>query len=171
MKKLYLGVLALFLTGLVTVVLAAAPDQRDAAPPGPPCFQGHMGHHPALGAYLNLSKEQKEKMSDLENRHFMETRDLRYDLARKRLEMGHLFTDPKTGDEALLAKQRELNALRERLFDKRAQTEIQWRKILTPEQIRKLDRVPMHFGMGGGMYPPDRWSHKGPGGAVPGMTD
>ena len=47
-----------------------------------------------------------------------------------------------------------------------------WRQQgMTPEQIQKLDRAPMHVGMGGGMHPSDRGPHKGPGGPFPAMAD
>jgi Spy/CpxP family protein refolding chaperone len=71
----------------------------------------------------------------------------------KRLEMRKLFTDPKVDDATLLAKQKEVSSLRQRLMDTRAQMMIEGRKILTPEQIQKLDRMPMGRGMRHG----DRW--------------
>jgi Spy/CpxP family protein refolding chaperone len=57
--------------------------------------------------------------------------------------MRKLFTDPKVDDATLLAKQKELSALRVKLMDRRAQLMIESRKILTPEQIQELDRMPM----------------------------
>jgi Spy/CpxP family protein refolding chaperone len=102
-----------------------------------------------MKSLLNLTAEQKDKMRELRNRHHAATRDLRYDLAQKRLEMRRLFTDPKTSDQVLLAKEREISALRQKLFDTRAQMKIEWRSILTPEQIQKLDEVP-HRGRGHG---------------------
>jgi Spy/CpxP family protein refolding chaperone len=56
--------------------------------------------------------------------------------------MRKLFTDPKTDDATLLAKQEEISKLRQQLSDKKAGMKIEWRKILTPEQIAKLDRIP-----------------------------
>ncbi len=99
-------------------------------------------------------------MRDLRNRFYTDSRDLRYDMLQKRLEMRKLFTDPKTNDAALLAKQKELSALRLKLSDMRAQMMIEGRKILTPEQIQKLDRMPMGMGMG----PKGMGFEMGPGG-------
>jgi Spy/CpxP family protein refolding chaperone len=96
----------------------------------------------SLAKYLNLSPEQKEKMKDARSRYQSDTRDLRYDLAAKRLEMRKLFTDPKTDEAALLAKHNELNALRQQLLEKKFQMKLEWRKNLTPEQITKLDQMP-----------------------------
>ena len=96
------------------------------------------GHFAKL---LNLSPEQKEKVKELRNRYRSETRDLKYDLAAKRLEMRKLFTDPKMEEAPLLAKQKEVNTLRQQLIEKKSQMKMEWRKILTPEQIAKLDRI------------------------------
>jgi Spy/CpxP family protein refolding chaperone len=117
----------------------------------------HAAYGPArekfsLAKYLNLSPEQKEKMKESRSSYKSETRDLRYDLAAKRLEMHKLFTDPKTDEATLLAKQKELNSLRQQLLEKKSQMKIEWRKILTPEQITKLDNVPHGWGAKGRGY-------------------
>jgi Spy/CpxP family protein refolding chaperone len=103
----------------------------------------------SLAKYLNLSPEQREKMKESRSSYKSETRDLRYDLAAKRLEMRKLFTDPKTDEATLLAKQKELNSLRQQLLEKKSQMKIEWRKILTPEQITKLDNIPHGWGAKG----------------------
>jgi Spy/CpxP family protein refolding chaperone len=164
MKKWCLVVFASLLVFMGTAVLAASPD---ADPAGPPAFSTgheqfgrgdvHRGPGPGFGAwrgivsYLGLSQEQVTKMRELRSRFRNETHDLRYDLAVKRLEMRKLFTDPKVDDATLLAKQKEVSSLRQKLMDTRAQMMIEGRKILTPEQIQKLDRMPMGRGMGHGM--------------------
>ena len=109
-----------------------------------PAFRGGIG--PAR--YLNLSKEQRDKMRAMVDRSFQETRDLRYELLQKGVEMHKLFTDPKVDDATLLAKEKELNALQLKLMDRKAEMKLAWRKILTPEQIQKLDR-------------PHHWHHHG----------
>ena len=102
------------------------------------------GSHKESGfkKYLNLSDEQLGKMKELRNNFRNDTRDLRYNLAIKRLEMRKLFTDPKTDDATLLAEQKEISNLRQQLSDKKAEKKLKWRKILTSEQIAKLDRIP-----------------------------
>jgi len=103
-----------------------------------------LGSHKEFGfkKYLGLSDEQLAKMKELRNSFRNDTRDLRYNLAIKRLEMRKLYTDPKTDDETLLTKHNEISKLRQQLRDKKAQMKIEWRRILTPEQIAKLDRMP-----------------------------
>ncbi|HME44027.1 MAG TPA: Spy/CpxP family protein refolding chaperone [Syntrophorhabdales bacterium] len=172
MKKCYVVSMALLFVGLATVVYAQGPGSSAGGPPpagGPGGFRGpgsmmggqsgpegfEHGHGPCFhggfgsGAYLGLSKEQIDKMRELRDRFYNETRDLRYDMAQKRLEMRKLFMDPKTGDATLFAKQKEMSGLRQKLQDKMAQMMIEGRKILTPEQLQKLDR--MGTGPGGGM--------------------
>ena len=106
----------------------------------------------SFAKYLNLSPEQKEKMKESRNSYKSETRDLRYDLAAKRLEMRKLFTDPKTDEATLLVKQKELNTLRQQLLEKMSQMKMEWRKILIPEQITKLDQMPYERGVKGRGY-------------------
>jgi Spy/CpxP family protein refolding chaperone len=132
MKKTFF-VIAVLVVSVVAVVSAYAlqPGERPGA-------------HKEFGLkkYLDLSDEQLAKMKELRNNFRNDTRDLRYNLAIKRLEMRKLFTDPKTDDATLLAKQKEISKLRQQLSDKKAARKVAWRKILTPEQIAKLDRMP-----------------------------
>ena len=90
-----------------------------------------MKHHPAHD--LKLSDEQKEKMKDLRSRFYTDTRDLNYDIAMKRLEMRKLFTDPKNVyKEALIAKYKEISALKQTLSEKRFQMKIESRTSPDP---------------------------------------
>ena len=143
MKKASVIIIVLIVSMALAAAVYALPPEK-----GP-------GSHKKFGfkKYLNLSDEQLAKMKDLRNRFRDETRDLRYSLAIKRLEMRKLFTDPKTDDATLLAKQREISKLRQQLSDKRAQMKIEWRKILTPDQIAKLDRMPHK-------HHAKRWAHR-----------
>ncbi|OPY62837.1 MAG: zinc resistance protein [Syntrophorhabdaceae bacterium PtaU1.Bin034] len=154
---------------IITLVAAAGPDNPPVLPgdrkgnvqpgatPSPGGFQGAYG--PGYGrwgggpgSYLNFSRDQIAKMRDLWNRYYADTRNLRYDLMQKRIEMRRLFTDPKADSAAIAAKQKEVSAIRQKLVDRRAQAMIEWRGLLTPEQIQKLDTFSMgHRGMGGGM--------------------
>jgi hypothetical protein len=83
-------------------------------------------------------------MKELMGRFRADTHDLKYDLRIKKIEVKKLFTDPKTDDATLLAKEKELNKLRLQLMDKKAEMKVEWRKILTPAQIGLLDRGHHH---------------------------
>ncbi len=131
MKKLFIIITVLIVSAAVVAPTYAI--QADKKP----------GFHKEIcfKKYLGLSDQQLAKMKEMRNRFNADTRDLRYDLAIKRIEMRKLFTDPKTDDETLLAKQKEIRGLRQQLSEKKGQMKIEWRKILTPEQIAKLDKI------------------------------
>jgi Spy/CpxP family protein refolding chaperone len=177
MTKRNVGIVTLVFIAIATVVFAQGPGSAAGGPPfagGPGGFRGpgpfggpsgaeefQPGYGPWFhggfggGAYLGLSKEQVDKMREMRARLYTGTRDLRYELAQKRLEMQKLFTDPKTDESALLAKQTELSLLRQKFLDKMAQMMIEGRKILTPEQLQKLDQMGMGpGGMGRGRMMP-----------------
>lgn len=112
------------------------------SPEGPPMGMmrsEHMGRPGHWAGFLGLTKEQKAKMRDLHKRTYEETRSLRYDLMEKRIELRRVFLDPKADAAAVMAKEREVRALREKLADAMARMMVEWRGILTPEQLEKLD--------------------------------
>ena len=153
MKKLKVCILAGIVLGLwATMAFGADPPGM-----GPGGMHGAMGGdaiHAGIAKHLNLSREQQDKLRELTSRYFKETREMRYELAEKRLAIWKLFTDPGTSDAALLAKQKEISALLQKLFDKMAQMMLEGRKILTPDQLARLDQMGMERGMGmmhGGM--------------------
>jgi Spy/CpxP family protein refolding chaperone len=140
MKRLYLIPVALLLIGLTTVVFAAPPD---SAHPGQQGFHKQFGPH-KFGPRLNLTDEQKGKMKEIRDRFQADVHDLKYDIRIKKIEVQKLFTDPATDDATLLAKEKELNGLKLKFMDRKAEMKVEFRKILTPEQIRMLDRIHWH---------------------------
>ena len=122
---------------------APAPTTRAGMTPVPMGVPYAAGEGSVVAAYLGLTHAQINKCRDLRNRFYRETRDLRYDFFQKQLEMRKIFADPKASEAALLEKEKELSPLRQRLMDKVAQTIIEGRKILTPEQIERLDQLPL----------------------------
>jgi Spy/CpxP family protein refolding chaperone len=151
MKKVYVIIMVLCFLGMAIIAAAADPVPNPRGQ-GQGWGQGHEHH-----GFLNLSKEQKEKMKEVGNRFYADTRDLRYELLQKKLEMKKLFGDPKVDDATLMAKQKELIGLKLKMMERKSQMKIEWRRILTPEQIQKLDRISMFRGMGGG----HRGMHRG----------
>jgi Spy/CpxP family protein refolding chaperone len=173
LKKWLLGFILILILALATVVFAIGPERGMGGPPlggpgfagpcgpgfhgpgpfggGPGAFQGRPEAHSPEGVgpfgNLKLSKEQAEKLRGMADSSFQETRDLRYDISLKRLEMQRLFSDPKVDEATLIAKQKELSSIRQKLMDKMDRIMIERRKILTPEQIQKLDRMPGPTGM------------------------
>jgi Spy/CpxP family protein refolding chaperone len=139
MKKLYVIALAFVLVGWAVVVFAAPPDPGSAPPcPGAPHQWAHPQH--GCGSFLNLTQEQREKTKEIRSRFRADVHDLKYDIRIKKIEVQKLFTNPKTDDATLLAKEKELNNLKLQLMDKKAEMKVEWRKVLTPAQIQMLDR-------------------------------
>lgn len=119
---------------------------------GVPC----LAEGRAMHKDLNLTKEQAERMWQLKDKFYNDTKSLRYNLFRKNFELKGLYDDPNVQDATILSKQKEIHALRAQLQDKRAEYKLAQRKILTPEQIKKLDeRRDGRFGHGprGGFRP------------------
>ena len=87
MKKAFIIIVVLVASlAVVASAYALQPEER----PGPHKEFGFKKH-------LNLSDEQLAKMKELKNLFRDETRDLRYGLAIKRIEMRKLFTRSQNG--------------------------------------------------------------------------
>jgi Spy/CpxP family protein refolding chaperone len=96
------------------------------------------------GKRLNLTPEQKTKFNELRRKFIEENAQLIGALMTKRLELKLLWSDPKADSQSILAKERELRELQNRMRDKMVQYRLEARNSLTPEQIEK-------FGLMGGM--------------------
>ena len=139
MKKLSVIALAFVLVGWAVVVFAAPPGPG-TAPPGPGAPHQWAHPHHGCGSFLNLTQEQREKTMQIRKSFLADVHDLKYDIRIKRVEVQKLFTNPKTDDATLLAKEKELNYLKLKLMDRKAEMKVEWRKVLTPEQIQMLER-------------------------------
>ena len=131
MKKLFIVIAVLILSATVVVPTYAIQAGKKPDSHNEFCFKKH----------LDLSDQQLAKMKELKNRFHADTRDLRYNLEIKQVEMRKLLTDPKTNDEPFLAKHKEISELCQQLSDKKAEMKVERSKILTPRQIAKLDII------------------------------
>jgi hypothetical protein len=91
---------------------------------------------------LGLSADQAKGIEDVRNRFYRDTRNMRYELLRRRLEMRALFSDPTVVRSALVAREKELRSLWQKLMEASASFVFQARQLLTPEQIERLERLP-----------------------------
>jgi len=155
MKRFYVGALTILFAALSTALLAAPPG--DITDPNGPLVLHQLEFLPDdFGPpFLGLSKEQKAALREIRSRFHADTRDLRYGLAQKGLEMRKLFTDPRTDEATILTKEKEISTLILKFMDRQAQMKVEWRRTLTPEQIQRLDTMPRPggghefvFGMG-----------------------
>ena len=146
MKKFYGVVVAVFLVFFATSVFAVGPGAGYGA--------GPRG--------IDLSKDQQDKMWQLKEKFNNDTSALRYEMFQKRTELRTLFADPKATEAQILAKEKEVNALMQKMHDRMIRFKLDQRKIYTPEQLKQLadrggpgfgggHRGPHGGGMGGGM--------------------
>ncbi len=120
---------------------------------------GMRGYGPGAphgwGAGANLTLEQVQKMQALQEKFFKETVSTRNDLVTKRLELRTLWSQTNPDQEKILAKQKEINALKAQLQEKSIQNRLEARQILTPEQREQMGA---YFG---GMRPGPKFGHRG----------
>ncbi len=144
---------------------------------GPGFGRGNNFNCPGGFDQLNLTADQNTKLNDLREKTWKDTVSLRNQMQTKRLELQTLWTNPNPDKDKILAKQKELNDLRNTLQAKMTDSRLEARKVLTPEQAAQVaGRGPgMGMGMGfggGGMHRMGRMgrgncdgSGFGPGGA------
>jgi Spy/CpxP family protein refolding chaperone len=157
MKKFYVTIGVLALVALATAALAVGPGADAGFGPGQagggPGWQkgpgaGFGGGHGRMASYLNLSKEQQDALRALRKQQWEELKPLREQMVQKRQEMRDLYTNSATADATIIAKQKELNLLRQQMQDKMVQFKLEQRKIFTPEQLTKLKEMPFGHGRG-----------------------
>ncbi len=135
MKKFIGVVVAVFVLAFAANVFAWGPAKGFG--PGPKGY----------GYGIDLSKDQQNTMWQLREKFNSDTSSLRYEMFQKRNELRTLYADPKATDAALLAKEKEVNTLMQKMHDRMVRLKLDQRKIYTPEQLKKLaDRGGPGFG-------------------------
>jgi Spy/CpxP family protein refolding chaperone len=140
MKKLYLAIGFLALVALATSTFAFGPGGRgDAGCAGCPGLEAGNGPSAGKGAgrwaaELNLTKEQQDKLSELRKRQWEDTKPLRDEMY------------PATDDATIIAGQKDVNALQQKMQEKMVQFKLEQRRVFTPEQLNKMKDLPQGFG-------------------------
>ncbi|MCX5810333.1 MAG: periplasmic heavy metal sensor [Proteobacteria bacterium] len=140
-------VLVLLFVALCVAVFAGEPE--------PPDCDLQSG----LAATLNLSQTQCENIRQLTDRFRNDTAITRGKIMEKRLELRRLSEDQKTNPYAINKVERELNTQERELSRKAHRTEIEQRRLLTPEQIGKMKGIPYGYGPYG--YGPQGYGRRG----------
>ena len=100
---------------------------------------------------LFLTPEQQTGLHELQRKFNEETAQLRGGLLTKRIELQSLWSNPSADAKAILDREKELRDLLNRMNEKVVQYKLEFRKLLTPEQISKFGRGPgMGFGFSRG---------------------
>jgi zinc resistance-associated protein len=120
--------------------------------------------------HMNLSPEQAGKLFDLKQKFLDDTAKLRKQMWVKRAELAELWKAEKPNDKAIVAKKKELNALRGQMIEKSVAFRLEARKI-APQMGQGFGHGMRGFGMGGpggGVCLPGGVCPVGPGGPPPG---
>jgi Spy/CpxP family protein refolding chaperone len=176
MKKIIVAVMMVALLAAAGLAMAQGCDKCSGMGMdyGPHSGGGHSGGH-GLWKDLNLTPEQVQKVQALRESFFKETLPMRNDLMSKKLELRSLWLQTNPDEEKILAKQKEISALRAQLGERAIKNRLEMRKILTPEQQAQLASLRgrewrehdrgcgygpgpgHHHEMGMGMGPGRRW--------------
>ncbi len=136
----------IWMVGLALVAMTGA-----AVAAGPEYGFGKNINCPGGYNQLNLTPEQKIKLTELKEKQWKETVSLRNELQTKRLELRTLWTVPNPDKDKILAQQKEINELRNALQAKSTDFRLEARKVLTPEQAAQMGTFAPGMGFGGPM--------------------
>ena len=100
--------------------------------PGQPGCPGHPGHWGHQGRFANLTPAQAGQLFDLRQKFLNDTASLRKDMLVKRVELRALWRAENPDEKQILAKFKEINALRDKLMEKVVPLRLQVKKILPP---------------------------------------
>lgn len=93
-------------------------------------IQGHRGHGGHWGKFANLTPEQAVKLFDLRQKFLDDTASMRKDMVIKRAELRTLWRSENPDEKQILAKLKEINAIKAKLQEKVVPFRIEVKKIL-----------------------------------------
>ena len=135
----------LLLLALAMVLSLGLAASALAGPMGRGCGPG--------GAMANLTPAQASQLFDLKEKMHAETVDLRKQMMVKRAEMGALWKAENPDQNVILAKQKELNALREQMQQKMVAFRLEAKKLAPDAAFGMGHGFGKGMGHGGGCGP------------------
>ena len=155
MRKMIVGLMVVALLATAGLAMAQGWGRGMGYGPGPGAGYGPgagpgYGPRDSWGPGLNLTAEQNQKIQAMRESSFKETLPLRNDMQIKKLELSTLWAQTNPDQEKILAKQKEINALRAQMQEKATKNRLEMRKVLTPEQQAQLGAYGPGFGPGSG---------------------
>jgi zinc resistance-associated protein len=139
----------------IVVLLAITLILGVAAFSGARPFGGGMGGGMGCGMMgaLNLTPDQAGKLFDLKEKFRNDTAQVRKQMLVKRVELRGLWKAENPDEKAIVAKQKELNALQGQMIEKRVALRLEARKV-APELAHGFGHgMGRGMGPGGGMGP------------------
>ncbi|MCR4429714.1 MAG: Spy/CpxP family protein refolding chaperone [Tepidanaerobacteraceae bacterium] len=150
-KALIFGVVGFLVLGIAAVAFAA-PGGRWGGGFGQ-AAAGNTNWAPPV-TQLGLSDEQYAKLREIQNQAFEKLQALRDEMAKKMLELKNLYLQKDPDKNAIEAKQKELSELRDKMLQLRQDNINEANKVLTQEQLDKLNSLRGNgFGRGAGFGP------------------
>ena len=144
MKKRWIAV-PVVLVALVFAGTALAEPEEKAAGACESCQHGGAhGKGEGMrrgGRGLDLTDEQQEKMDELRMAHLKQVRPLETDVELKEMELDVLWRAEKLSSKAIVAKVKEISALRTKIQVARVQHRLDRFGKLTPEQQEKARKM------------------------------
>lgn len=141
MKRLVeLTILALFFLTL-TVYSPLVQGQTSDSPE-----ENAVDYAPVSNDVIGLTPEQKAKLEELRKARQGERKAHFEKMQRLRQEMRELMQDPQANEKDILNLYEQMSSLRAERFRNSLRDRTEFRKILTPEQLQKLDRFKARIG-------------------------
>lgn len=138
-KILAFGIAAVLILGTAAVAIAAVPGIFPSS-----------GSNFGLQSKLNLTDEQYSKLRDIQAEFFQKMTEFRSDMAKISLELQDLYLSKNPDQKAIDEKLKELNDLRNKMFDLKWEYYEKIKGLLTEEQLSQLGGL---WGLGFGMGP------------------
>ena len=139
MKKVMLAVALVVI--LLVAVLAYAQGPEQGSGYGLGRGQGRCWESGGAGKGASLTEEQRTQLQELRKKFHDETAKLREQIWAKKQELRTLWSDSKSGADAILEKEKELRELENQMGDKAVQMKLEARNILTPEQLAEFGKL------------------------------
>ncbi len=118
-----------------------------------PYKASQQGCMQTLAGTLDLTKEQVTRIQAVQDEYLKESKALKADMGKKKAAAADLFRNPEASDKELLAAQKEVAALKEKMRATAMTHRLKARNVLTPDQIRKIPdgcRLGIKSGCAGG---------------------
>jgi zinc resistance-associated protein len=144
MKKVMVTIMALLITAMIAAAALAFGPGR--GPGYGSCGRGDFG---GFGE-LNLTAEQKTKLTELRDAQFKDSKPLREQMFAKRDELRKLWLEPTPDQGKITAAQKEMRSVRDQMQDKMTAFRLESLKVLTPAQQEKAKAFAAGFSAGRG---------------------
>jgi len=151
MKKLILAIGSILLTMAISTNLMAGEYGRGRGHMMMPGAARQQEGMYALYGKLNLTADQKARIETLRNAHLRDMKPFQDQMFSKRGDLKLLWLQTSPDKEKIVAVQKDIRAIRDKIQDKAVAHRVDAYNILTPEQQEKVKAFSGGHGSGIGM--------------------